>query len=222
MEPVVDTELTRISRRIRAWREQAGLTLQELARRSGVATSTIQKVETEQMIPSVAVVLKIARGLGRRTAELVEGSDEELAVAHLRARDRHPFGMPEGLIVERLTGDVFEPSFESWRVTLYPGFSSGRDPIAYAGEELVVCERGALSVRVGETEYALRAGDVLHFKASIPHSWRNRGESPVRFTLTGTLPRKLRAALRESAAKASEGRAARGGGLPQDRPRRAR
>ena len=66
---VVDAELARISQRIRRWREEAGLTLQDLARRSELATSTIQKVETAQMVPSIAVMLKIARGLGRPFVE---------------------------------------------------------------------------------------------------------------------------------------------------------
>jgi transcriptional regulator with XRE-family HTH domain len=97
----VDDELARISRRIRAAREEEGLTLQELARRSGVATSTIQKVETAQMTPSVAVVMKIARGLGRRASELVDDGGDAVPVVHLRAGERHPIGRPGRLVVER-------------------------------------------------------------------------------------------------------------------------
>ena len=194
-ERVVDDELALISRRIREARERAGLTLQELARQSGVATSTIQKVETEQMIPSVAVVLKIARGLGVRTAELVSQASEDLEAVHLRAGERHPVGKG-GLLVERLSGDLFEPALEMWRVELHPGVSSGREPIHYGGEEIVVCEAGSVTLRLGEQAYALEPGDSLHFKASIPHVWRNDGERVARFTVTGTIPRKFRAATR--------------------------
>jgi transcriptional regulator with XRE-family HTH domain len=203
MADAVDTELAQISRRIRTWREEAGFTLQELARRSRVATSTIQKVETEQMIPSLAVVLKIARGLGRSSAELVRDAEDELSVVHLRARDRQPIGVPGVLEVERLTGDLFEPAFETWRITMHPGTSSGKDAISYNGESLIVSEKGALTVRLGEQETVLRAGDTLHFKASIPHFWRNDGDSPARFCITGTLSQKLRAILHKRAAHAS-------------------
>jgi transcriptional regulator with XRE-family HTH domain len=194
---VVDEELARISKRIRDWRDEAGFTLQELAKKSGVATSTIQKVETEQMIPSVAVILKIARGLGRRAADLVHDAGDELEIIHLRARERHAIGTEGELLVERLSGDLFDPALEMWRVTLHPGRSSGRDAIRYGGEELAVGERGAVTFRVGDQEYVLRAGDTLHFKASLPHSWRNDGESVARFTVTGTLPRKLRAVMQQ-------------------------
>jgi transcriptional regulator with XRE-family HTH domain len=200
LSSAVDLELARISQRIRSSREQAGLTLQELARKSGVATSTIQKVETEQMIPSVAVILKIAKGLGKGAADLVRDGDDETEAVHLRAVDRHPIGTPGRLLVERLTGDLFDPVLETWRVTLHPGASSGRSPIRYDGEELVICEGGSVVVRLGEDEHALATGDSLHFKASIPHGWRNDGDSAAAFTITGTLPRKLRTALRRRAA----------------------
>ncbi len=200
---VVDPELARISQRIRAARDAAGLTLQELASRSGVATSTIQKVEKEQMTPSVAVILKIARGLGVRLSELVVDSTDELEILHLRASDRHPIGAPGKLVVERLSGDLFEPTLETWRVTLHPGISSGRGTIQYEGEEVVVCERGSVIFRVGDRDYALRAGDTLHFKASIPHSWRNDGETPAGFIVTGTLPKKFRAMMHGRVANAA-------------------
>ena len=192
----LDQELERISRRIRQGREQAGLTLHELAQRSGVATSTIQKIETAQMIPNVAVLLKVARGLGRRPMELVRDSEDELAVIHLPASERHPVGVPRKVMVERLSGDLFEPALEMWRVTLQPGCGSGRGRIRYEGEALILCEKGVLTFRAGPDEYLLRAGDSLHFKASIPHAWQNDGRSAARLLIVGTLPKLFRAAMR--------------------------
>ena len=193
-EPV-DVEIARVAERIRRWREEAGDTLQELAERSGVATSTIQKVESFQMVPSVAVLLKIARGLGRSASDLVSDAPAQRHVAHLRASNRQAVGRRERMQVERVSGDLADPAFEMWRITVQPGFGSGRDPIAYSGEELVLVEQGELTVRVGEDEYRLRAGDVLHFKASVPHRWRNAGRSAARFLILGTLSPALRAAL---------------------------
>ena len=43
--------------------------------------------------------------------------------------------------------------------------ASGGEPLRYEGEELVVCERGVVSFRVGEQEFQLRSGDTLHLKA---------------------------------------------------------
>jgi transcriptional regulator with XRE-family HTH domain len=191
----IESDLARISRRIREWRKQKGLTLQELAERSHLATSTIQKIEAGQMIPSVAVLLKVARGLGRRPAELVHDGANEPDAILMRADARHPVGVRGRMWVERLSGDLSGSALESWRVTLHPGVSSGRGAIQYDGEELVVCEAGSVVFRVGEDEHVLGPGDSLHFRASIAHGWRNDGTAVARFTVTGTVPPSVRAAV---------------------------
>ena len=56
--------LADMANQIRVCRSADGLTLQQLATRSGVAASTIHKVEARQMVPTVSVLLKIAKGLG--------------------------------------------------------------------------------------------------------------------------------------------------------------
>jgi len=194
-EDAVDGEIARLAQRVRRWREEAGYTLQELAERSGVATSTIQKVESFQMVPTVAVLLKISRGLGRSASELVRDTPPRARVIHLAPEDRHPVGDRKRMTVERLSGDLMDADLEMWRVTLQPGYGSGGESFGYPGEELALGEEGEVAFQIGEEEYALRAGDVLHFKASVPHSWRNESDRVARFVILGTLSPALREAL---------------------------
>jgi transcriptional regulator with XRE-family HTH domain len=51
------------SHQIHICRTDERLTLQMLAQRSGVAASTIHKIEAQQMVPTISVLFKIARGL---------------------------------------------------------------------------------------------------------------------------------------------------------------
>ena len=201
-EQSLDAELARIGQRVRAWREEQGLTLQELALRSGLATSTVHKVESAQMIPSVAVLLKLARGLGRRPAELIHDEGAPLEVLHLRSRDRRPVGVRGKLRVERLTGDLVDPALEAWRVTVHPGHSSGGDAIRFDGEELVVVEEGEVTFRVGGRDHVLGAGDSFHFKSNAPHGWRNDGDVPARFLVVGTQALRFRAVMQSRVARA--------------------
>lgn len=69
--------LADMANQIRACRSADGLTLQQLATRSGVAASTIHKVEARQMVPTVSVLLKIAKGLGCRPEELIRDRVED-------------------------------------------------------------------------------------------------------------------------------------------------
>ncbi len=154
----IDAEIARLARRVRQWREAAGLTLQELAERSAVATSTIQKVESYQRVPSVAVALKIARGLGRSARDLVSDAPPRASVVHLAAAQRHPVGSRRRMRVERLSGDLAEAGVEMRRVALQPGYGSGRDGFEYEGDELVLGEKGEVTFEIGEQKYLLRGG----------------------------------------------------------------
>ncbi len=159
------------------------------------------------MMPSVAVLLKVARGLGRQITDLVRNNEGAVTdVLHLTPVERQPVYVGDSVMVERLTGDLHKPGIEMWRVSLYPHhhISSGSDDIRYDGEELVVCEQGSLEFRVGEQSYHLEVGDTLHFKASIPHSWHNTGESLTQFTITSTKPLMFRALMQGLAANATE------------------
>lgn len=191
----LEAEIQSIARRVRRWRDEAELTLNELAQRSGVATSTIHKIESFQMVPSIAVLLKIARGLNRSARDFVSDSPPAERVRHLPAGKRQHAGSSRTVLVERLSGDLVDPEVEMWRVTVQPGCGSGREALAYRGEELVLCEEGEVHVTVGEERYRLGPGDVLHFKASTPHSWRNDGDRPARFLVLGTLASAVREVL---------------------------
>ncbi len=191
----VEDEIAQVARRIRRRREQERLTLGELAERSGVAPSTIQKVETGQMTPSVAVLLKIARGLGRSVSDFIRDDEPARALVHLRSEDRPRIGPRDGTAFERVSGDVPDPKLEMWRVHVEPGSVGPKRPIQYQGEALIVCERGRPTLLVGEHEVVLGTGDSLHFDAEAGMTWRNDGTRPAIFTVTGTLPEKLRASL---------------------------
>jgi len=191
----MDDALAAVSRRVRAWREGLSLSLHELAERSDVAASTIQKVETGQMVPSVAVLMKIARGLDRRPAELVSDEAEEAEIVLMRSKEHAVMSAGSQMRIERLSGDLFDPAVEVWRAYLRPGIGSGKSQHAYEGEEVVVCEEGEVTFRFGDEEYRLTAGDTLHFKGGIPHQWWNSGSIPARFLMAGNFPKGLRRKL---------------------------
>ena len=66
-----------MAHQIHICRTDERLTLQRLAQRSGVAASTIHKIEAQQRVPTISVLFKIARGLGRRPAELIRDQHED-------------------------------------------------------------------------------------------------------------------------------------------------
>ena len=159
--------------RIKVCRDQEGLTLQELADRSSVAPSTIQKVERGQMVPTVAVLVKIAKGLRRRVSYFLGDDEGPVEIHHLPATGRTITLMSNDVEVVRLAGDLPSPDFDAFAVTIPPGRGSGHGREEHPGDKLIVCQRGRINVEIGDCHFTLSPGDVLHFKSTIPHSWRN-------------------------------------------------
>jgi transcriptional regulator with XRE-family HTH domain len=191
----MDEAIERIRRRIRLWRDEQHLSLQELASRSGVAASSIQKVEHGQMVPSVGVFLKIARGLGRSVNEFFSEDPEPEEALFTAAKKHLTLDWSEGIRFERVCGDLYDPVLEAWRVWVEPGHGSEEGGHTYAGEQLVIGEEGEIRFSVDDTAYSLGPGDTLQFKATRPHCWRNEGDTQARFLIVGNSPERLREEL---------------------------
>jgi putative transcriptional regulator len=56
--------------RVRLWREQAGWSQGELARRLGVSRQTVNAVETDKYDPSLPLALRMAKLFGQPVDEL--------------------------------------------------------------------------------------------------------------------------------------------------------
>jgi transcriptional regulator with XRE-family HTH domain len=188
----IESELGHLARRIRKWRADAGLTLHVLGARSGVAASTIHKIENCQTVPTIAVLLKVVHALGREPEALLLDSHDTTNVVHTSASERRELDSETGSKIEQLSRGIATGTLDVWRITHPPG--QGMDPdhtdfrFRYDGELLILCEEGILSVKVGNTSYALGPGDTLHFKTSLPHLWRNAGSAPAQALLFGSRP----------------------------------
>jgi transcriptional regulator with XRE-family HTH domain len=203
-EPPLDIEgeLARMAGRIRSWRNEAGLTLHLLGERSGVAASTIHKIENCQTVPTIAVLLKVVHALGREPEELLLDTRSDCNIAHTRSGERRQLGSDAGSQIEQLSRGIAAGSLDVWRITHPPG--QGMDPeqmdfrFRYDGELLILCEEGALDVEVGRGTFQLEPGDTLHFKTSLPHLWRNKGAAPARALLFAARPGGLHRGIAES------------------------
>jgi transcriptional regulator with XRE-family HTH domain len=180
----VDRTLEDIATRLRVWRADGRMTLQQVAIRSGVAASTIQKVESQQMVPTITVLFKIARGLGRDPAELIDDRPTAPEVTFRSAEPRTPDSDP--IELELLTGGLYDPRLSTWRVRLPPGQGGTADELAPGGEVLVICDSGQLEVEVAGQKFLLATRDSVHMKARSGLSWLAVGDEPCEFMVVGT------------------------------------
>jgi len=154
-----DRALAEISDRLARWRRDAGYTLQQLGDRSGVAPSTIHKVETGKTVPTVSVIIKIARGLGRRASDVV--ANDEPGIIHTEAGEHQASEAGPDVTVHRLGETI-----ETWRILHRPGHVTSELCLSDRGETLLLCERGEVAVQVGRHELLMRTGDTIQLESA--------------------------------------------------------
>lgn len=190
----MDDDLKRIAARIRSWRDEAGLTLQQLGDRSGVSASTIHKIENLQTVPTIAVLLKVAHGLSRRPSELLAEVDVGKQVAVLRRDERQHLAIKDRGELEHLVGAIPRNRLDVWRIRMQPGVGAGMagtDPWQFHGEMVILVEEGCVTAEVGGESFSVYAGDSLHFDSSLPHRWTAGEEKPAMCVVLAMIPERL-------------------------------
>ena len=179
---VAESQLTSppaLGARVRALRESLGLSLRELAVRSGVSAPMLSQVERGETSPTLQVAHRIAHGLELRLSQLLR-LDEEGAVSIVRASERRtgPASDRGGdHVYEILTPPLPGQRAELSRHTLAPGAVTGApgDPPMHepGSRESALVQSGTVVLHCDGARYELPAGDCVTFDADLPHHFEN-------------------------------------------------
>jgi len=191
-----------MANQIRACRSADGLTLQQLATRSGVAASTIHKVEARQMVPTVAVLLKIAKGLGCRPEELIRDHFEGDETPEIEAQAPSDVGSGNGALLggpptlppqdTRPTPARGRPDFGVWKLDLSRERTQPTLDLAPEQRAIVLVEDGEVDLRTSDRRVRMDAGDCIEIEGGRIESGTDHG-SAARVTLIVSPPGDLAA-----------------------------
>ncbi len=174
---------TAVGPRIKALRDAMGLSLRDLAERSGVSAPMLSQVERGETSPTLAVATKIAAGLELTLSQLLrldEGGHVVVIRADSRRRRRR-----DGHTVEELTPPLPGQRADVSLHTLKPGAATGgpNDPPMHepGSRETAVVLSGRLALFAEGARHDLCSGDSVTFDADLPHHFENEGEEPTEF-----------------------------------------
>jgi transcriptional regulator with XRE-family HTH domain len=174
----------RLGARVKDLRKEAGLTLDELAGRSGVSRAMISKLERGEKNPTLVIAARLAEGLGVSLSRLA-GVEERREVVLVPRERRMVLRDPEtGFERQSLSPTFAGRGVEFLRNVVPEGSTSGDFPAHRKGvEEHIVVEKGELKATLGGEEYLLREGDALFFEADVPHRFDNAGRGECAYYL---------------------------------------
>lgn len=180
--------------RMRTHRENAAISVRELARRIGVSPSLISQIEHGRVTPSVDTLWKIASELGlsvdsffsedERPAQ-TPSADATLVPATpnkvIQPRQtRKKIQLSGGVTWERLTPGP-DDQVEFLFVTYQPGSESCcKDSLLrHGGKEYATVLSGRFGVTIGFEDYELGPGDSIAFESHNPHRIYTIGNEPA-------------------------------------------
>jgi XRE family transcriptional regulator, regulator of sulfur utilization len=170
----------RVAENLRQRRKARGMSLDDLARASGVSRAALSQIETCKSNPTVSVLWKVAVGLGVPFAELI-GAPRSGAML-LRRNDAQVLRSADGKLESRpLAPAGASPLVELYELRLGARSTHASEAHAPGTHELLVVLSGQLKVHVDGETYELGAGDSVAFAADKPHTYENPVGSEARY-----------------------------------------
>lgn len=166
-----------VGTRVKTLREGMGLSLRDLAERSGVSAPMLSQVERGETSPTLQVAQKIAAGLELRLSQLLR-IDEDGAVSIVRANERRiggKGGHRYQILTPPLPGQRAEVSLHTLKVGTTTG--SPGDPTLHepGSRETALVQSGEATFFCDGEQVELATGDCITFDADLPHRFENSG-----------------------------------------------
>lgn len=170
VQPTVGAVIEQIAPRLRRAREQRNVSLTDLARATGISTSTLSRLESAQRKPSLELLLPITAALGIPLDEIVAAP----RVVDPRV-PQHPTRR-DGRVLIPLSRRQGEP--RAYKMII-PAHDEEPHLRTHPGYEWLYVLRGRLRVRLGAEDFVMGAGEAAEFDCQVPHWFGAAGRGAV-------------------------------------------
>lgn len=177
-------KLDEVGAQVRAMRQEAGLSLRDLAERAEIGVPHLSMFERGAAFLSPARLSALAAVFDRSLAELLGGTTSEHLPVVRKGAGRLVSTFGPGVSIEQITVAERLMDIEIW--TIVPGRESDGF-YAHDGEELIFVLEGELEFQLaGRSASTLRAGDSAYFSSRIDHRWKNTGPTEAHILWVNT------------------------------------
>jgi transcriptional regulator with XRE-family HTH domain len=159
-----------IGQRLRSFRQQRQLTLDELSELTGVSKPMLGQIERGNSNPTVAILWKIASGLQIPFASFL-GRNPSVKI--VREKEQPKFHEDNDLFETYNTFSSPGIPFEIYRNQLLPGCKHMQEPHGPGVLKSVTVHSGALTIEIDGDLTTLRKGDAISFSSDVQHVFQN-------------------------------------------------
>ncbi|WP_406676808.1 cupin domain-containing protein [Neomoorella carbonis] len=175
-----------LGEKIRNLRRERGMSLKDVAEKTGLTSSFLSQVERDLADPSITSLRKIAEALDIPIFYFLLNHEDHSPV--VRKDQRKVLRFPRSHLTYELLSPDLNRKMEVMMGRLEPGAASCDEPLAHPGEECIVVLEGIMEIDIGGEVYRLEAGDSIYYYASIPHKLWSAGNKDLVFISAITPP----------------------------------
>jgi transcriptional regulator with XRE-family HTH domain len=169
---------------LRDRRRKLGMTLQVLAKSSGLSPSFLSQAERGKAIPSIVSLQHLAKALDVDMSYFFEAPKGTQIMRRGDAPEYINVGLPVTYI--RLSSGLPDERMDALILVIPPKLVFPRD--RREGEALYYVLEGRLHIELGDQPYELGRGDSVHFNTHMPYLMKAVGSKPARVLWVGTPP----------------------------------
>jgi transcriptional regulator with XRE-family HTH domain len=185
---IADDGDQRLGETIRLMRQRAGLSIQEVAKRTGLSSGMISQVERALATPSVRTLRLLSIALGVPISYFFEEHEPVSPARYIvRKNDRRLLRLTASGVVKEALTPAEKGEIEFYELTLNPGGSSGSDFVRHTGEKAGYVLAGKLRLWLDHEAHVLEPGDSFRFPSTVPHMFDNPTQQVARVIWVTTL-----------------------------------
>ncbi len=168
---------------LRAAREKRGLSLDELASRTGISRDTLARVEVGEFMLPLGQLIKLSKALSLRMGDVISKGIEPFTIVKSDQRlSSTRFGKARqvsyGYEYESLAAAKKDRLMEPFIVTLHP--SGAVEPSSHDGQEFIYVLDGEMEVLIENTRDVLKPGDSVYYDSTSMHLVKAHGGKPAK------------------------------------------
>jgi transcriptional regulator with XRE-family HTH domain len=159
-----------------------GLSANDLAEHSGVSRAMVSKIERLEVSPTAALLGRVCNGLGITLSSLIASAEATASRPIARAADQPVWRDPDtGLLRTMISPGNTGSHVEIVQVELPNGAEVNYDAVRNSYDQHLVILQGKLTLLEGDEAIELGAGDCMHSRVDVAHTFANRGRSACKY-----------------------------------------
>lgn len=180
----------KIGEKIRSFRREKNMTLQELSKKSRVALATLSRIENNRMIGTLESHLNICRALQINLPRLyadIDTEEKKIDLHHeLDTGDVYVHSPKASFDI--LTNKVLTKKMMPTMLKIEVGGRTNPEQTRSGTEKFLYLVKGKIELKIGDKSLVINEGDSLYFDASQPHFCKNISKVQVRCLCVITPP----------------------------------